>query len=79
MGETAVVQDQLLVVFPFPEPKPLLDGMRRDYPALNIVYYMARDKDAKDRIMKESDVIPKGKGLIHTFHFSSTFQPPSLM
>ena len=64
MGEASPAQDQLLVVLPFPEPVELIEGLRRDFPALKVVYFCLEEKGGKEKIWKESAIIPKGKKIL---------------
>lgn len=64
MGEASSAQDQLLVVLPFPEPEELIEGLRRDFPALKVLYFCLNERGGKEKIWKESAVIPKGEDMI---------------
>jgi hypothetical protein len=60
MGEGEVLnsQEQFLVVFPFPEPTPLIQSLREQFPGLNLVYYFLQEEDGE--ILKKESDIPKG-------------------
>ncbi|KAL1961008.1 hypothetical protein VTO42DRAFT_4896 [Malbranchea cinnamomea] len=58
MGDLSSAQEQLLLVLPFPEPRPLIDALRRDFAHLSVVFYQL-DEDETKKIQKESPHIPR--------------------
>jgi hypothetical protein len=58
MGDAPSAQEQLLVVFPFPEPTPLIESLRTEFPGIKVVYYQVKGPVGAT-LNKESD-LPKG-------------------